>query len=366
MDRTGCGDTQRRASHDNCILSLVPFTVPDQDLRPMLPKQSSLRIGILGCGEIVNIAHLPAYKGGGLNVVSCFDTNESAARETAEKFGIHRVCTSLEELVSDAGVDIIDIAIHLNGRTEAFQRAAEAGKSILLQKPVAHSMQEAEAYVSMAETKGIKYAVNQQARWAGTHLAIKRWITDGAIGRMNSLRLDMRGWQDDPSTWYVACPDFTMVDHGIHYFDLLRFFAGREAQSVSAMQTTVPDQVNISPTVYMAIVDFGDGLIAEHSFHNKVETPSPWDMSIVVDGDEGSILGNFSTVTLVRKDGTKIVQTPSSKWFPYAFLGPIADLMDAITENREPIVSGRSNLGTMKLLLGALESADRRRVVQLM
>jgi predicted dehydrogenase len=131
------------------------------------------------------------------------------------------------------------------------------------------------------------------------------------------------------------------------------------------MQTKVPSQVNIAPTIYTALIDFGDGLIAAHSFNNKVETAMPWDMSIVVDGDEGSILGNFNSVTLDRKDGTKIEQTPTSKWFPDAFLGPMADLMDAITENREPIVSGRSNLGTMKLLLGALESAGRRRIVQL-
>lgn len=339
--------------------------MPDTELRPKHPSDKSIGIALLGCGEIVNIAHLPAYKEAGLNVIACFDLDQEAAAKTAEKFGIPNVCASLDEMLAREDVQIIDIAIHMAGRKEAFELCAKAGKNVLLQKPVAHSYFDAQEYVRMADENKIAYAVNQQARWAGTHLLIKKWIEDGAIGEAEFIRFDMSGWQDDPATWYVKCPDFTLVDHGIHYFDLLRFFAGSEALRVQAIQRRSKDQVNIAPTMYAAIVDFENGVIASHTFNNKVETQEPWKLSIGVDGDEGSIESDFNTVRLKRKDGTQIEQTPTSKWFPDAFLGPMSDLMDAVTEQREPSISGKSNLGTMKLLMGALQSAERGKTVYL-
>ncbi|MCW5946174.1 MAG: Gfo/Idh/MocA family oxidoreductase [Fimbriimonadales bacterium] len=343
----------------------MDFTVPDSELRPKHPSDKNIGIALLGCGEIVNIAHLPAYNAAGLNIVACFDLDQEAAAKTAEKFAIPNVCNSLEEMLARKDVQIIDIAIHIEGRKEAFELCAKAGKNVLLQKPVAHSYFDAKEYVRIADENKIAYAVNQQARWAGTHLLIKRWIQGGAIGEVEFIRFDMSGWQDDPATWYVKCPDFTLVDHGIHYFDLLRFFAGSDALRVKAIQRRSRNQVNIAPTMYAAVVDFESGAIASHTFNNKVETREAWRMSIQVDGDEGSIEADFNTVKLKRKDGTQIEHAPTSKWFPDAFLGPMSDLMDAIAERREPSISGKSNLGTMKLLMGALESAERGQAVHL-
>lgn len=67
----------------------------------------------------------------------------------------------------------------------------------------------------------------------------------------------------------------------------------------------------------------------------------------------------------MRTDGEIVERTPSSKWFSDAFSGPMADLMDAISEKREPIVSGKSNLETMRLLIGASENPECGRFVHL-
>ncbi|KAA0225346.1 Gfo/Idh/MocA family oxidoreductase [Fimbriimonadia bacterium ATM] len=337
----------------------MDWSVSDERLAPQPPKDKSLGIAIVGCGEIANIAHLPAYRAAGLRVVSCFDLDRQAAERTAEKFEIDEVAESLDTLLSNPEVAIVDIAIHMYGRREVFRRACEAGKHILLQKPVAHTMEQAQEYVRRARESGVKYQVNQQARWAGTHRQIKTWIEGGAIGRLNYLRLDMRGWQDDPEKWYVRQENMTLVDHGIHYFDLLRYFSGKEARRVAAMHAFVPGQLHISPVIYAAIVDFGDGLIAEHNFNNKVMTDSPWDMCLYADGEEGSAWCDFERVRLERRDGTRIEAKPTAKWFPDGFLGPMADLMDAIADDREPACSGEINLGTMRLVLGALESAQQ-------
>lgn len=311
----------------------------------------------------MNIAHLKAYADAGISPAACFDLNRSVAETTAEKFGIPLVCNSVEELVSLTQVEIVDIAVHMSGRKEIFQNCCSAGKHILLQKPVAHTIEEASEFVALAQRAGVKYQVNQQARWAPTHQAVRSWMEMNAIGRTNFMRLEMRGWQDDPATWYVKQPNFTLVDHGVHYFDLLRFFAGRNARSVAAMTASVPGQTNVSPTIYAATVDFGDGLLAEHCFNNKVMSDPEWGMNLVIDGEKGSIFCDFETATLLRKDGNNATITPTKKWFPDAFLGPMADLMDAVSEDREPLSSGRDNVNTMRLVLGALESSNTGHII---
>jgi len=336
----------------------VNWHITEEQAAPKPPKARGINVAVIGCGEIMNIAHLKAYQAAGITPIGCFDLNAEASAKTAAAFNIPRIYKCLEELVSDENVHIVDIAIHMNGRREAFEACCKHGKQILIQKPVAHSMAEIEQFVQMSHTAGVKVQVNQQARWAPTHAAVKILLNRGAVGRLNFIRFEMRGWQDDPNTWYVRQKNMTLVDHGVHYFDLIRFFAGREAKRVAAMHASVPGQKHISPVIYSAVIDFGDGLTAEHCFNNKVMTPEPWGMNIVLDGEEGSIFCDFETVRLQRRDGGPLVFTPQKKWFPDAFLGPMADLMDAVAENREPACSLQSNVGTMRLVFGALESAE--------
>src|SRR5918997_236641 len=108
-------------------MNLAGYEVSDQI---PLPPAHGYGIGIVGCGGIVNYAHLPAYKANGLNVVACFDANPEAAAETA------------------------------------------AGKHLLCQKPLSNVYPEAVQIVESAHAAGVKLAVNQQMRWdAGIRVA---------------------------------------------------------------------------------------------------------------------------------------------------------------------------------------------------
>lgn len=341
----------------------LQWKIPEGELAPTKPKNSKYGIGLLGCGEIANHAHLPAYRAAGLNVVACYDIRQEAAERTAEKFNIPNVCRTLDELLEREDVHIVDIAFHIEGRMETIEKAAEAGKHILVQKPIANTLQDAEHMIAIAEKNNVKIQVNQQARWAGVYLLLKKWMQKCAIGLLNFIHFDVRGWQDDPQTWYVKMPNFTLFDHGIHYFDLMLYFVDKEPKRIAAMQTTFPGQVSVAPMLYGTLIFFEEGLMACHTFHNKVETPAPWEYRVVLDGDEGAIFCDGSKGILRRKDGTVIEQEPKSRWFPDAFLGPMADLMDAIEENREPVCSGRSNLRTLRLVLCAVESAEKNTVV---
>ncbi|MCS7192914.1 MAG: Gfo/Idh/MocA family oxidoreductase, partial [Armatimonadetes bacterium] len=76
-----------------------------------LPARTDYGIGIIGCGSIVNNAHLPAYQRFGFKVVACCDIREEAAKQSAEKFGIPKWFTDYRQLLDLPEVEIVDIAI---------------------------------------------------------------------------------------------------------------------------------------------------------------------------------------------------------------------------------------------------------------
>lgn len=342
----------------------MDWHVPEDRILPVAPRERRLGIAVLGCGDIANNAHLPAYRAYGFDVRACYDICKEKSTATAEAFGIE-ACAGLDEILARDDIQIIDIAFHMEGRVETVQKAALAGKHVLIQKPVSHELSTAQEMADIARNGGIKIQVNQQARWAPQFRIAKEWLDRGAIGRLNYLQLTVRGWQDDPNSWYVRQQNMTLVDHGIHYFDLLRHLAGRDARSVAAMHASVPGQAHISPVIYSAVIDFGDGLTACHAFNNKVELQEPWELLLRLDGEEGSIECSFSVARLRRKDGTDLCEAPQRAWFPDAFAGPMADLMDAVADGRESTCSLEHNLGTLRLVLGALESAEQGQVVRL-
>ena len=82
------------------------------DYKPRLPPKMDYGIGVVGCGGIMNDASLPAYTAHKLNVVGCYDLDRKTAESTARKFDIPMVYDNLSDLLSDPGVQIVEIAVH--------------------------------------------------------------------------------------------------------------------------------------------------------------------------------------------------------------------------------------------------------------
>src|SRR5215207_10327673 len=130
-----------------------------------LPVRRDRGIGIVGCGGIVNYAHLPAYQASGFRVVACHDRDLTAAERTAADHHIPRVAATLDDLLVDDDVEIVDIAVTPEAQVAIAERAAATGKHLLCQKPLAPDYPAAARLVATAREAGVKLAVNQQMRW---------------------------------------------------------------------------------------------------------------------------------------------------------------------------------------------------------
>jgi predicted dehydrogenase len=237
-----------------------------EDYRPGPPADVDVHaygIGLIGCGGIANGAHLPAYQKAGYRVVACCDVQEEAARATAERWGIPFWTTDVRKLLERGDVKIIDLAIHPQYRLDVLKEIARAPRPVLTQKPLHMDVASARALVEFAEQAGIMLAVNQQARWAPNHRALRVLLDRGVIGQLYSIHHLIRSFQDQPDRWWTTLPNFNIADHGVHYLDLARYFAAspvagqREWTRLHCSTAMVPGQHGVDPLIYSINIEFG-------------------------------------------------------------------------------------------------------------
>jgi len=169
-------------------MNLAGFTVSDAI---ELPPKIDYGIGIIGCGGIVNYAHLPAYRQAGFQVLTCYDRDPDAAVRTAMEHGIPSVAGSVDELLADPQIEIVDIAVTPWDQVRIAARAVAAGKHLLCQKPLADTYSDAVRLVTSARERGVKLAVNQQMRWDAGIAVAKQLIEQGALGIPADARVEV-------------------------------------------------------------------------------------------------------------------------------------------------------------------------------
>ena len=224
-----------------------------EDYLPAAPPQEIVQrygIAIIGCGNIARNTHLPAYRKFGYRVVAACDVIEEKARTVAGEYNIPFWTTNIEAVIDRHDVDIVDLAVRPEDRLAAVEQLAPAGKHILSQKPLAPTLAEAERIVEVCEEAGVTLMINQQARWAPYHTAMKVLIDRGCFGHLYSVLHVHRQFQDSSDSTWLTTPDFTIIDNGIHYVDLSRYFTDRTPRKVKTTTTCVPGQNALDPMIY--------------------------------------------------------------------------------------------------------------------
>lgn len=334
------------------------------DYQPVLPSDLRFGIGFVGCGNIVLRSQMPAYKRAGYRVVACCDKTVEKARNIAANFDDPLVTTDVEELLSHPDVQIVDLAVHAYQRLPLVEQIAASGKHIFSQKPLAPSLREAERIVEVCRDAGVTLMVNHQARWAPPHRALRLLVERGVLGHVYAVTHFHRAFQD--YGWYAEHEDFNIVDHGIHYIDLSRYFSGYTPLRVKATTAMVPGQNAVSPMIYTILFEYEPScqVMTTLHFNNIVSAPALHDHLWFLDGTRGSaLLSNpmgTAKLRLSLKDSPEQVQTfdIAGTWGYEGFAGSMGEMLRALEEGREPECSGRDNLESIRMAVAAVESAD--------
>jgi predicted dehydrogenase len=336
------------------------------DYRPTFPPGYRPGLGLVGCGDIARSWHLPAYAEYGVDVVGVYDPAPEATKGIRERFPFVRcVFRSLDELLADDEVEIVDVATRPDVRPELIRRAIDAGKHVLAQKPLALEVDAARSLVDEAEDRGVKVAVNQNGRWSPPWRIATLLIEQGAIGEVVAVtHLHDRPLPPLVGTHFDELEHFVIYDYFVHWIDICRcWFAGSTVETVRALDYRTPDQPDEtkSPWAAWVAIQYADGASALIRNVGEARTKRP-SCPFWVHGTEGTIRGSVllgSDFVELERDGVTDHYTLEGAWYPDGFAGALGELVTAIAEDREPFNSARHNLLTLAMTLAACRSAEQ-------
>ncbi len=358
----------------------------DLDLNHPVPKplRADFGIGAVGAGFIMRDVQLKAYADAGYNVVAITSRTPEIAREVADLRGILRVYETLDEMLRDPAIEILDIAVPPDKQLDIVRRAVRDGrhlKGILAQKPLAVTLEDAAEIVRLCDEAGLVLAVNQNMRYDQSIRALKNLLTRGDLGVPVLATIEMRAvphWQ----AWLREYGRLTLLNMSIHHLDSFRYLFGEpESIFVSARKdprTRFPHEDGIC----LYILEYTDGFRAAGwddvwaGPRNDRDDLDPY-IKWRVEGEDGLAEGTLGwpnypshspstlSFTTLAQPGVWITPRWREAWFPDAFQGPMADLMNSIASKTEPATSGRDNLGTMALIEAGYRSMRERRPVDI-
>jgi len=228
-------------------------------------KLEEVRFGIIGCGGIGRWHAKSLVSIPGTTLSGVTDTDAAARDQAAQSFGA-RVFDSADAMLRDDAIDVVSICTPPASHAPLITAAADAGKHVLVEKPLALDLSEADRAVAACASRNVHLGVVHQQRGRSATRALHRLIVDGELGQplmaaaihtwfRTDSQLDEDAWRGD-----VAAGGGVLLDQAIHAIDLLVWFLG-EPRWVSGSTATLARRTTAEDTA-VATVGFDSGAMA--------------------------------------------------------------------------------------------------------
>ena len=251
------------------------MTSPRKTIQP----GTTVKVGLLGAGAWAEFAHLPGYKRDPrCELVAIADPIAERAEAFAAQFGIPHVCSSHDELIARADIDVVDVCTPSATHFELSWAALSAGKHVLCEKPVAYDFTETRRAAALAHDMGVKTKLGFTFRYSPAMQYMKELIADGYVG----TPFIFNGYEQN-SQWLDPTNPLRQVDHtadqsviqvsslegyGAPIMDLGHLFMGsRFREVVGTMRNFIPERV-VRATGTMMRMNIDDGDIFIGDFEN--------------------------------------------------------------------------------------------------
>jgi len=302
--------------------------------------------------------------------VGISDFNLSVAQEVAGKYGIPRVTTHSEELLSDTSIDAIVISSPTETHADLIIAAARAGKHIFCEKPIDLDLSRIDSALAAVEKASVKLQVGFNRRFDANFRRIHEAVAGGEIGTPHLLHIVSRD-AEPPSIAYVKSSGGIFFDMTIHDFDMARFLIGDEVEEIYATGA-----VRIDPEIGAAgdldtavtLLRFRGGAIG--TIDNSRKAIYGYDQRAEVFGSAGAIAtGNAYRNEAVISTAREIKRDLPLNFFidRYAtsYIDEVRAFVDAVLNNRPVAVSGLDGRIPVAMAAAAYVSYKENRPVKL-
>ena len=254
-----------------------------------------IRWGVIGAGGIADRRTIPGMMlAENAELVAVMEINMELAEKLRAKWGCKRAYDSEAALLADPEIDAVYIASPVVLHARQAIAAADAGKHILIEKPLAMTADEGQKVIDHCREKGVQIAAGLMMRFGSYIQAMKQAIAAGKIGKPVSGFAQFTCWYPEiPGAWRqtkAASGGGAMMDMGVHCIDLMQYILGSNAKEVAAFHDTLSFsyEVEDSSTV-MLRMENGCQCVVQSNF-NIPDEAAAWRVEIF--GDKGRLMGN--------------------------------------------------------------------------
>ncbi len=339
-------------------------------------------VGIVGCGRISDLHALGYRDLEDVKIIAVCDTHRKRARQQAENWGVNRVYADYDALLQDPEIDLVELLVPHHLHCPFTLQAAQAGKHISVQKPMALDAAEADQMIAAAEKAGVILRVYENFVHYEPARKAKELIAAGVIGKPVMLRMHINtgtspgGWKIPLSAWLWRFNEKKsgggelVFDHGYHLFSLAYHLMG-PARRVSAWIDRTPVApgvfVDAPATIMMQFKEDRAYGVFDIAHTPEIVMNSKYysdDDRVEVVGEKGNLLINrYTTKTLdlpelmLFKDGqTQAIPIEKPGWGD-SFVACTHHLIKVLKHGGAPLLDGPTGKAVLQLTLAAQISA---------
>ena len=342
-----------------------------------MAEQKNFRIALVGCGRISKNHFEAIDKIDGLQLVAVSDADPERAKQAGTLWSVPYF-TSYERMLAESNPDVVTIATPSGLHAEQGILAAEAGKHVVMEKPMAISLTGADALVHACDRAGVRLFVVKQNRLNPPVQLLKRAVDRNRFGRIFLASCTVH-WAR-PQEYYDQAPwrgtwEFdggAFMNQASHYVDLIQWLMG-PVESVMAKTATLARRIETEDTG-IAILKFRSGALGTIEV-TMLAYPRNLEGSLTILGEKGSAKIGGTAVNKVEHwefaepdDDDKLVESANTdppNVYGLGHLGYYRNVLAVLRGEAKPDTDGRAGRKSLELILGIYESAKTGREVPL-
>jgi len=275
-----------------------------------------IKWGVIGAGGIADRRTIPGLLlAKNAELVAVMDVCMETTKGLAQKYNAQYAYDCADELLKNPEINAVYIASPVVNHYEQATKAAMAGKHILIEKPLALTINEGEELINLCKKQNVLFATGLMMRFHAYHEKAKELVSEGVLGDIVSARAQLTCWYPDmPGAWrqYMnQAGGGSLMDMGVHCIDLLQYIIGDNVTSVSALigTKTFEYEVEDSATVLMK---FANGAYATVDSNFNIPDNAA-ECRLEIYGTKGSILAS-GTISQVEGGNFRLLLSQDSEY----------------------------------------------------
>jgi predicted dehydrogenase len=322
-------------------------------------QMQKLNLAIVGCGDIAGYMAQVSRLAPQIVLSACCDRDEERAHGFARRHRIPQVFTDYRELLDQAKTDAVYLAVPHHLHYEMILAAVEAGKPVLVEKPITRTLAEGTKLVDALRDR--KVGVNYQYRYDSGCYALARAVQAGALGRVHSIRINIPWHRErsyfESAAWHRTIAQAgggTLITQGSHFLDVALWALGE--RPVSAMGYTATPVFNGEvDTLTHGIVATSNGTLI--SVTSSMVAATEQEVTIEVYGEKGTAIYKDKPSPSVKFIGLQVRKERPPEWGVHALQRSLAAFARWILDDRPFLIPAASTLPVLAAVDGIYRSA---------